>query len=304
MVGHSVSVALKMGLKKAKQNLPGYKIDYTMKNSMCNPKVGIKAVIKLRKKYKRLDAVIGSQCSIVCEPVGLLTAVWNIPQVSSRCSSILLSDKIVYPTFSRPRGNNLHTSRVVVNVLQAFGWQRFSIISTDDSFFKLATGYLRRLSEEYNMDVQVYTFSTTIIGENVDNEKLGTLRSLIHAMNETTRVTVLCMFRRDLRNFLILAKQQGFLDKGYVLLGLDTAYRGSEVVLRDIDPQIPDTEIYQGLIAVTEDDGPITEQRQTFRTEILSSYSSSNISKQEIAAFRSDEPFSGEQSKCFVNITK
>ena len=265
MIGHSVSVALKIGLKKTKQSLPGYEIDYKMEDSMCNPKVGIKAVVNLQKKYKRLDAIIGSQCSVVCEPVGLLATIWNIPQVSSRCSSILLSDKILYPTFSRPRGNNLHTSRVVMNVLQAFGWQRFSIISSDDSFFKLAAEYLLKFSEEHNMDVQVFTFSATNIDKNADKEKLHRLRSLIHTMKETARVTILFMFRRDFRNFLIFAKQEGYLNKGCVLIGLDTAYRGSVAVLRDIEPQITDTEIYQGLIGVTEDDGPITEQWEKFR---------------------------------------
>ena len=307
MIGHSVSVALKIGLEKAKQSLPGYEIDYMMEDSMCNPKVGIKAVVNLQKKYKRLDAIIGSQCSVVCEPVGLLATIWNIPQVSSRCSSILLSDKIVYPTFSRPRGNNLHTSRVVINVLQAFGWQRFSIISSDDSFFKLAAEYLLKFSEEHNMDVQVFTFSATNIDKNADKEKLHRLRSLIHTMKETARVTILFMFRRDFRNFLIFAKQEGYLDKGCVLIGLDTAYRGSVAVLRDIEPQITDTEIYQGLIGVTEDDGPFTEQWEKFRNETLSYHSPSNISKQEVEmAFRSDEPFSGRSGELYAisaNIT-
>ena len=45
--GHSVPVALKIGTEKAKQILPGYAIDYTMNDSKCNPKIGVKAVLNL-----------------------------------------------------------------------------------------------------------------------------------------------------------------------------------------------------------------------------------------------------------------
>ena len=292
---HSVSVALKIGLKKAKQSLPGYEIDYKMEDSMCNPKVGIKAVVNLLRKYKRLDAIIGSQCSVVCEPVGLLATIWNIPQVSSRCSSILLSDKILYPTFSRPRGNNLHTSRVVMNVLQAFGWQRFSIISSDDSFFKLAAEYLLKFSEEHDMDARLYTLSTTVVGENVDNEKLSELQSLIHALKETSRVILLYIYHSDLRHFLILAKQHSLLNGDCVFIGLDSAYRGSAIASLEIEPQTADAELYQGLIAVTEDCGQITEQWEEMRNETFSYYSLSNISKQEMeTAIERDDLFSVE----------
>ena len=47
LIGHSVPVALKIGTEKAKQILPGYAIDYTMNDSKCNPKIGVKAVLNL-----------------------------------------------------------------------------------------------------------------------------------------------------------------------------------------------------------------------------------------------------------------
>ena len=48
LAGHSVSVALTIGTESAKQILPGYAIGYTMRDSKCNPKVGIKAVLNLQ----------------------------------------------------------------------------------------------------------------------------------------------------------------------------------------------------------------------------------------------------------------
>ena len=296
LVGLSVPVAFKIGLAMAKQNLPEYEISYSMKDSKCNSKAGIKEALNLQKVYPHLDAIIGSQCSTVCEPVGLLSTVWNIPQVSSRCTSILLSNKTVYPTFSRVRGTSLYTSRVVMNVLKSFGWMKASIISSEDPVFKLSAKYLITISEEHDMDIQLYTFSTTVIGESVRYGKLDILRSLIHVMKETSRVALLFMYYRDLRNFLVLAKQEGFLNRNYVFIGLDSTYRGSNLVSRYIEPQITDIEIYQGIISVTEDDPPITEQWEKITNETLRHYSRNNVSRQEMqTTIEKNKQFSGKE---------
>ncbi len=51
-----------------------------------------------------LDAIIGGGCSVVCEPLSLLAASWNVATVSYGCESNYLSDKSVYPTFTRTVG--------------------------------------------------------------------------------------------------------------------------------------------------------------------------------------------------------
>ena len=48
-----------------------------------------------------VDGLVGAACSIVCQPVGLLAASWNIPMVSFSCTSGSLADKETYPTFTR-----------------------------------------------------------------------------------------------------------------------------------------------------------------------------------------------------------
>ena len=303
MVGHSVPVALNIGLEMAKQNLPGYQIDYTMKDSKCSPKIGIKAVLHLRKKYPNLDAIIGTQCSSVCQPVGLLAAVWNIPQVSSRCSSMLLSNKTVYSTFSRTRGSNLHTSRILVSVLQTFGWQRYSIVSSDVPVFKYIAEHVTKFSKKHNMDVQLYKFSTTGFGKKINTKQLDILRSLILAMKKTSRVTLLFMYHRDLRNFLILAKQYGFLGKDYVFIGLDAGY-GWVPAMGSIAFERTDSEVYQGVIAVTEDDPQVTEQWEKISNETWSYYLQHNVSKQETeTALNKDKPISGKKRNLCLNMT-
>ena len=69
-----------------------------------------------------LDGIIGAACSIVCQPVGLLAAAWNVPMVSYTCSSGSLSNKDVYPTFSRAVGTWLLISYPMDAALDAFGY--------------------------------------------------------------------------------------------------------------------------------------------------------------------------------------
>ena len=122
-------------------------------------------------------------------------------------------------------------------------------------------------------------------------------------MKETSRVTLLFMYHRDLRNFLILAKQHGFLSKGYVFVGLDAGY-GWVPAMGSIGLEITDSEVYQGVIAVTEDDPQITEQWERINNKTWSYYSQHNVNKQEAeAAIKKDKPISGKKEKPCLNMT-
>ena len=68
---------------------------------------GFKVAVEAWSETEDLDAIIGLLCSVVCEPVGLLAASWNIPLVAAFCSSGILSNKAIYPTFSRMDANFL-----------------------------------------------------------------------------------------------------------------------------------------------------------------------------------------------------
>ena len=75
----SIPAAFQIGVTKSKLLLPEYDIQYIIEDTSCNAKIGMKAIIKLKNELHGLDGIIGSQCSVVCEPVALLTAAWNIP---------------------------------------------------------------------------------------------------------------------------------------------------------------------------------------------------------------------------------
>ena len=55
---------------------------------------------------------IGGGCSVVCEPVALISAEFNLPHVSWGCTSEALSNKYNYPTFARSVGHVEQTSKL------------------------------------------------------------------------------------------------------------------------------------------------------------------------------------------------
>ena len=96
---------------------------------------GIKAATEVWFKAADLDAFIGGGCSIVCMPVSLLAADWNIPVVSYGCASDLLSDKKMYPTFSRTVGLYLQIATILHDTTNVFDWDCTGIVSDSADLF-------------------------------------------------------------------------------------------------------------------------------------------------------------------------
>ena len=294
-IGHAVFSVFEIGLEKAKFLLPGYEIHYSMEDTTCNPKVGMKAVLKLQNKYKQLDAIIGPRCSIVCKPVGLLAAAWNIPQISDRCISSVLSNKKMYPTFTSVRGQTKALSKIFQNIFQIFDWRRITIVTSDYAVFKLAAEYQRTVSEEQDIDVQIYTFLTTVLGGNTDQNRLDVLRMLVTELKQTSRVTLMYMYDRDVRNFLVLAKQEGLLNGDHVFIGVYSTYRVSLVKAGHTKLK-EHTELFQGVIVVTEDQDSPAEEHKSLHNLMLSSLSQKNQNQDDIETLLKEaQPYTGEK---------
>ena len=88
---------------------------------VCLCRIGFKSAVEAWSASSDLDGIIGATCSVVCQPVGLLAAEWNLPMVSYSCTSDSLSDKEVYPTFTRSVGTYGLVSFTVDAILDVFG---------------------------------------------------------------------------------------------------------------------------------------------------------------------------------------
>ena len=82
---------------------------------------GFREAVSVWQEAADLDMILGDGCSVVCQPISLLTAAWNIPTVSFACSSGSLSDKSVYPTFTRSVGTWVGLAPLYDNLADVFG---------------------------------------------------------------------------------------------------------------------------------------------------------------------------------------
>ena len=88
----------------------------------CRMFPGVKMAVEAWMTSHDLDGIIGATCSVVCQPVALIAAAWNIPMVSNLCTSGYLSDRTIYPTFTRSVGTQIQNSFTLDALMDAFGY--------------------------------------------------------------------------------------------------------------------------------------------------------------------------------------
>ncbi len=103
ILGPYMGAAAGLGVKEVirRQLIPGVNISWQWADTHCKARLGLKAALDLWELAPVLHAYIGGGCSVVCKPVALIAAAWDIPYVSFGCTSNELSQKFEYPTFSR-----------------------------------------------------------------------------------------------------------------------------------------------------------------------------------------------------------
>ena len=104
---------------------------------------------------------------------------------------------------------------------------------------------------------------------------------MITDIRVNSRIVVLLIYDTDLRHFLLLASQGGLTD--FVFIRLSPAYRGSKGV-RYIVPNMSDAELYQGVVALTED-VPSTHEYEIFYKDMASVLSQVNNTQQAVKSY-------------------
>ena len=134
----------------------GHDFKFTYADTKCDPSFGIPRIAELISGNgdlsKKVDVFIGPVCSVVCEPGGYLARHWNIPMISFRCVSDLLSDKSVYPTFARTTGPN-SSGAAYVKLMQVFNFKRIAIFTSSESFMVALATTIRELSVAVGIQV-------------------------------------------------------------------------------------------------------------------------------------------------------
>jgi len=80
-----------------------------------------------------VNAVYGPSYSFLAINMGLVGRELHLPIVSGGATSPELSDKSLYPTFSRTIASDTFQGRILAYLVQHFGWSRVATIALDDA---------------------------------------------------------------------------------------------------------------------------------------------------------------------------
>ncbi len=199
-----------------------YEIKWVWRDSYCEPRHGMQMMVDMWNSVPDLDAIIGDGCSSVCQPVSLLAAAWGIPVVSWGCRSGSLSDKSIYPTFTRLDGTWQSVVPAFNDVADMFGWTKIGILTTTEDVFKLTAEAIRDDMQKHGKEVVFRVVATTVQGNEINQNKLQALQETITTMKTEVRIFCLMTYTADLRNMLIIAYDEGMLNGDYAFIGSET----------------------------------------------------------------------------------
>ncbi len=221
-VGTLFASAIVLGIREVhkRQLLPGYEIEWIKRNSYCEPRHGMAMMVDVWASVDDLDGIIGDGCSAVCQPQALLAAAWNIPVVSWWCSSHTLSDKTIYPTFTRVKGPATILGPLYTNVANTFGWKRLAAIFTSEDLWALTAKAVKWDLENNNKEVIMRLIDNTNRGGTNDIKSMEDLRSTLIMLKSIARVILLFCYPREMNNILHLAAEEHMMNGEYTFIVL------------------------------------------------------------------------------------
>lgn len=98
---------------------------------------------KCNVKRTQISAVIGAASSPISISVANVFGVDDTPQISYSSTSVLLSDKTVYPSFFRTIPSDTYQAQALADLLKHFGWTYVSIVASDNAYGRAGVDSLR-----------------------------------------------------------------------------------------------------------------------------------------------------------------
>ena len=144
-LGPFMGSAALLGIQTAQELglLGGRSVIWEWTDTHCQARPGLGGAVDMWSNLDGLDAFIGGGCSVVCEPVALLAAAFNLPYVSFGCSSDTLSNTYNYPTFSRSVGTWVSLAPMFQKAVSHYGWDRVAVITTTQNIMQLTANEIK-----------------------------------------------------------------------------------------------------------------------------------------------------------------
>ncbi len=180
--------------------------------------------VELWSSFTDIDVILGDGCSVVCQPVGLLAAAWNIPVVSFGCTSDQLSNKEVYPTFTRAVGPWAALAPMFNKLADIYRWTRIGIVTDTADLMRITANACKMEMEKHGKTVFFHLLEPTMNGDVVNEAAMINQRELVKLIKVEVRVIYIITYGSDVRNFLISALDEGMLDGTYAFVAMDVAH--------------------------------------------------------------------------------
>lgn len=250
ILSRSVEAAAAVGIQEIKERhlLDAFNIKVKFKNSFCDARTGMQAVVNMWSSEGSLDVIIGAGCSGVCMQVGLLAAAWNLPEISPNCQSDLLSDREVYPTFIRTVTPISGFLGPALALLDRFKWHRLAIISGTSGLHTMLCNQLKAECEKRGYYVTFNMLESILEGDKISEKNLAVQRGIVRTIKSSARIVFIYMTIPDSRNFLVSCLEEGLYNGEYVFIGLEDMFYSDRVKL--YRSEVTDEMIREGTIYI------------------------------------------------------
>ncbi len=214
MIGQHIGSGIILGIEEVYRRniLPEYEIEWTWRDSYCQPYRGVQMAVDMWSSMQDLDGIIGDGCSVVCEPIALLAASWGIPIISWGCTSDALSDKSVYPTFTRVEGTWAILAPVLNDVADQFGWTRIAIIYTPEDINKHTANSIRQVMEQSGKKIFMQLVEQIVRGTTIHEERLQAQQAVLESIKKLVRIIILIAYPSEALNLMLSAQKAGMVD--------------------------------------------------------------------------------------------
>ncbi|XP_051874613.1 extracellular calcium-sensing receptor-like [Pristis pectinata] len=133
-------------INKDEELLPNITLGYRIHDDCDSPEVATKVALALVNGQEEtyvdkvcdgplnITGIVGAAGSSVSIAVARTIGPFKIPLVSYFSTCVCLSDKNEYPTFHRTIPSDVHQSKVLVHLVQKFGWTWIGTINSNDDY--------------------------------------------------------------------------------------------------------------------------------------------------------------------------
>ncbi|XP_006814973.1 atrial natriuretic peptide receptor 1-like [Saccoglossus kowalevskii] len=215
-IGAAANVALKH-IHNDPNMLPNDTLDFIYYDSGCDGRVSLDRMVTLIRD-DHVAAVIGPDCTFASTAAGLLASQWNVPMVGHFSSASELSSQHLYDTYSRTSSPYSKTAWAVIKTIEAFGWKHIGLFGGG------FTGHSSLVIDAIEMEIIKTNITVEINRFNPWDASVHEER--LDDMIKKARVIILIMNSEQVRNYMLLAYDRGYLNGEYMFITVERLTMG------------------------------------------------------------------------------